>query len=108
LYGGKVLARIGRHLWPRSPSGDPEESPRLRLWQDPAVQSLLQPSRMLSTQLLDPKGLQHFLERSREKDFAFSGQWSMLVTLECTLQRLKEVTSGLNAEVSVAEQRIGP
>ena len=92
LYGGKVLDRLRRKFFPqRASPGTSLDSPRMRLWQDPAVQQALHPSRLLSTQLLDEGGVTQFLERSKQPEFDFSGQWSNLLSLEMTLQRLKAV-----------------
>jgi hypothetical protein len=103
LYGGKVLERLRRMVMPARSAAAPADSPRLRLWQDPQVQQLLQPSRLLSTQLLDAKGVENFLERSRRPDFAYSGQWAFLLTLECTLQRLQSVTREIGAEAPATQ-----
>jgi hypothetical protein len=92
LYGGKVLDRVRRKLLPRRASpGMSLDSPRMRLWQDPAVQHVLHPAQLLSTQVLDVRGVAHFLERSKQPEFEFPGQWSNLLSLEMTLQRLKAV-----------------
>lgn len=94
LYGGKVVSRLRKMLLPRPPvAATPADSPRLRLWADPQVQETLRPDRLLSTQLLDAQAVASFLERSKQPDFEFSGQWSMLLTLECTLQRLRAVAA---------------
>ncbi len=92
LYGGKVLDRLRRRFFPRRASTVTSlDSPRMRLWQDSAVQQALHPSRLLSTKLLDEEGVTRFLERSKQPEFDFSGQWSNLLSLEMTLQRLKSV-----------------
>jgi hypothetical protein len=48
---------------------------------------------MRSTCLLDSTALASFLVRSQQADFAFSGQWARLLTLECALQTLERERS---------------
>lgn len=88
LYGGKVVARLKRMLWGAPVAADPD-SPRMRLWCDPAVQATLDPQQMLSARLLDPEALERFLVQSKQAAFRYPGQWSALLTLECTLRRLE-------------------
>lgn len=95
LYGGKVLGKLGRWLLPRRAAMPAPDSPRLRLWQDPQIQELLRAQRLRCTEVLDPQGVARFLERSRQPEFAHSAQWAMLLTLECTLQRLEAVRATL-------------
>lgn len=97
LYLGKVLERLRRHAQ-RLGAAAPvviSDSPRLRLWRDPAVQQVLDPKNLRSTAILDTKGLEQFLDRSKQQDFGFDGQWALILSLECALQRLKT----LRAEV---------
>lgn len=107
LYGGKVVGRLQRYAGVRpAPSAAPGTSPRELLWQDTAVQEVLQPHRMLSADLMDTSGLADFIARSKQAQFDQAGQWSLLLTLECTLQRLKslraDVRSGMTAAPRVA------
>lgn len=90
LYTGKAVNRIRRQLSP--PGAAPQaDSPRMHLWRDPAVQELLSPARLRSTQVLDGTGVEAFLQRSREPDFRFESQWSLLLSLEAALQRADEL-----------------
>ena len=107
LYGGKVADRLRRYAGIRpAPSGAPGSSPRELLWKDAAVRQTLQPAGMLSAEIMDAAGLAQFIERSQEPQFDLSGQWALLLTLECTLQRLRSVRAELRSGALAAPRAV--
>ena len=92
LYGGKIIKKLQGYLAPGGPSSpDSQSAPRLRIWKDPELQDLMLGRSMLCTEVFDGKQLEKFNERSKNKDFSFSDQWTRLLSLELTLYRLKSV-----------------
>ena len=92
LYGGKVINKIrGRLFSGHTASVESGGGPRLALWQDPDVQNVLHRDNLQTTQILDVKELERFIEDSKLKNFAYPEQWSFLLSLECALQSLKSV-----------------
>ncbi len=61
---------------------------RRQLWQEESVAQLFDTNSLSSTEFLDPEALRSFLERSRTDAFQTHDQWSRVLTLEYTLQRL--------------------
>jgi hypothetical protein len=97
LYGSKVVGRLRRHVLPQAAAAaDPPDSPRLRLWQDAALQDALLSGPLLTAPLLDGAGTRHFLERSRQPRFDLPGQWALLLSLELALRRLEAETKDLD------------
>ena len=92
LYGGKIVKRLQRYLALGRPSSpDFQSAARLRLWQNPALQDLMQSRRLLCTEIFESREVEKFNERSKNKDFPFSEQWTRLLSLELALHRLKSV-----------------
>ena len=94
--GRRIARRVG---WTRSGSHDTQSDTvwRQHLWREEAVVSLLDARNMRSTELLDPDRLREFLARSRQVEFDTHDQWSRLLTLEYTLQRLAACRRALRA-----------
>ena len=89
--GRHIVRRLARRAGWVSPGAGSTQSDgawRHQLWRDEAVSSLLDARNMLSNELLNPVRLQAFFERSHEQGFEMHDQWSHLLTLEYTLQRL--------------------
>lgn len=109
LYGGKVVDRLRRRVgWHHAQNVDPHATPRMRLWRDPGVAELLDPARMVSLELLDRRGLEAFVSRSKMPDFDHAGQWSLVLSLEITLQRLRSLrTQMLGPSIGPAGARAG-
>ena len=63
----------------------------LQLWGEEEVREMLHPSGMKLDNFLNHKALETFLERSRQRDFPFSTQWSRLLSLEYTLRALDQL-----------------
>lgn len=57
-------------------------APRVHLWMDQSVRSLLDPREMTTAALFEPGMLEGFLRESQSRDFAFGGQWNRLLGLE--------------------------
>lgn len=90
-YGNKILSRASRLTgirWGSSATSAHTTPPRLQLWSQEDVHSLLKPTTMRIASHLDPAALSNFLARSRESGFSFSDQWARLLSLECTLRAL--------------------
>jgi hypothetical protein len=101
LYGGKVVQRLRRQLG-GPPPAEADDSPRLQLWRDPAVQETLRADRLQSATILDDAGTGRFLERSKQPAFDGTGVWAHLLSLECTLQRLQAVRAQAPAPAPLA------
>jgi len=97
FYGRKISNRSARMLGVRSTRsvGIGEESPRMQLWSQDQVVTILRPESMLLTGFLEKEALTSFLARSRNPDFALEDQWNRLFTLECALRKVAEVQKGL-------------
>lgn len=108
LYGGKVVDRLRRYAGIRPAPAPAGTTPRELLWQDDAVRQTLDPRTMLSAELMDADGLARFVERSRATQFDLAGQWSLLLTLECTLQRLRSLRSELRDGTTALPQPVAP
>jgi hypothetical protein len=109
LYGGKVVDRLRRYAGIQpAPSATPGTSPREMLWNDAGVRQTLQPASMLSAEIMDAAGLARFIERSQQPQFDLPGQWSLLLTLECTLQRLRSARSELRSSAPAAPRALAP
>jgi hypothetical protein len=79
----------------------PQIPERLHLWLEDEVRETLQPRSMKAASLLDPAMLEHFLERSTARDFAFDGQWRRLLGLELSQRIVARVQSSARPESSV-------
>jgi hypothetical protein len=91
LYGKKVRNRLRRLGKPVVTSTGPTStSSRIMLWGEQEIKEILQPSRMISSIILDADALSDFLSRSQQREFPHEGQWARVLTLECTLRSLKE------------------
>jgi hypothetical protein len=100
LYLGKVLQRLRRYASRTGAApGGAQDSPRVRLWRDESVQHVLHPTNLLSTAIFDARKLEEFLDRSKQQEFAFDGQWCLVLSLECTLHRLKALRSDVCSHV---------
>lgn len=84
-YGGKVRQRAGLGAT-HGHRPDAAASVRLRLWQDPSTQELLDPARMKAAELFDGPALAAFLARSRQANFPAEKEWSRLLSLEYALR----------------------
>ena len=94
LYGEKVLSRIGKILGVLgSRHGLQGGAPRMQLWNDEEVQTLLDVRRMALCESIDidRPALADFLARSRQSDFAYSDQWARMLTVEHVLQTLRSI-----------------
>ena len=65
-------------------------SQRETLWQDEAVRDALNPATMRLAAVLDEAALVPFINESQTPGFAYTAQWSRLLTLELALRRLRE------------------
>jgi hypothetical protein len=108
LYGGKVVDRLRRYAGIRPAPTPAGTTPREWLWKDDAVRQTLNPRTMLSADLMETDGLARFIERSRETQFDLAGQWSLLLTLECTLQRLRSLRTELGNDTTVRTHPVAP
>lgn len=97
FYGRKILNRSARLVGVSTTgsAGIGEASPRMQLWSQDQVLTILRPGTMLLDGFLEKEALASFLERSRNRDFALEAQWNRLFTLECALRKIKEVQKGL-------------
>ncbi len=92
--------RVGRRFrWAGDGVDDTESNTgwRRQLGQEEAVAKLFDTSSLRSTEFLDADTLGDFLERSRTDAFQTHDQWSRVLTLEYTLQRLAACRQSLRA-----------
>ncbi len=95
----KVFKKIGPERWLGSIRNDssPMGIQRLQLWKEETIQDLLRPSQMQLSCFCDSKELSRFIQESRGESFRFEEQWTKVVTLELTLNILKQVEWPANA-----------
>ncbi len=95
LYGEKVLSRVGKILGiSGSRLGGQPIPPRVQLWNDEEVQTLLDVKSMALCESIDVErtALADFLNRSRQSDFGYSDQWARVLTVEHVLQTLRSIS----------------
>ncbi|MGE0675336.1 MAG: hypothetical protein AB7O64_20025 [Methylibium sp.] len=87
LYARRAVNKAHRMLTSRPlVMATDGESQRMTLWNDRAMEELLDPARMRLADLLDRPSLGRFLEASKRADFAFDEQWRCLVSAELALR----------------------
>jgi len=98
-FGEKVLKRIREKcefLQPKSTELSSIASQRLNLLKENTLKNLLIPSQMDVGNILDRGALKRFIQASKEEYFPFEKQWANVVTLELTLNQLKQARCGVN------------
>lgn len=95
-YGKKVVQKA----WQKIGIAGSTDAPRtqatplhLRLWQTPQVSELLNPSTMRLSSILDEAALADFLHRSKTPGFAYTEQWTRLLSLELALQAIHQANA---------------
>lgn len=92
-FGKKVVGKLvgkSRLLGGVSSIRASELSVRLQMWKEEEVQDIFASSSLKGGELLEPRALSQFLERSHRTDFTFDEQWSRLLSLECALARVRQ------------------
>ena len=90
-YGQRIRRKLAGKLGLSSRKSSPDGlNQRLKLWQEEEVQACLDPGNMQLAAIAGEEGLQGFLENARQPEFAFDAQFLRTLTLEHTLQRLRQ------------------
>jgi hypothetical protein len=94
-YAGRVLSKIkGRIGWRTAGAPLPSLSlQRLHLWSQEDVRELLNPKKMRMATILDPVGLESFLQHSQQTYFPYDEQFTRILTLETALKVLSSARS---------------
>jgi hypothetical protein len=96
MYGGKAVGRIRRKLPGAKPAASIVSGARGRLAGDVQIRELMRPSRMRSASLFDHDMLGPYIDRMFDQAALAPSQWSLVLTLECTLSRLQELRNEAN------------
>ena len=97
-YGKKVIERVigARAQAPSLATEEIAQEPAwLKLWREEEVQDLFAASTLKVEEVVEPSQLKIFLDQSRKAEFAFSEQWSRLLSLEYALSTVKQATNSL-------------
>lgn len=90
-YSGRIRNKLfGQNSQRAATASGRIPSQRETLWQEEAVRNALNPATMNLAAILDEGALNHFINDSRTPEFAYTEQWSRLLTLELALRRLHE------------------
>lgn len=92
-YSRKAIDKVASRIGPTKQDAN-GQSPRLTLWQDEQLRALLQPDKMLISELIDAQRLSKFLSASQQSNFYFGRQWQRLLSLEMALRLCRSVGTG--------------